>query len=272
MHGRSPLAAAVLLLVGALLGVAAPAGATTVWDWQFDQRPAGLPATAEPAHTLSSARASLAVEPETAVLRATVELAGVPTTATAADLRLELGTVEAGECRTDWALVVPTLDPTGPAARDGATIRVELSAPGPHDDPGARRCGSASLIGSDGVLLDRLDDDDAGVVIADPGAASRIRQVVGTRVRPGHWSTVWVQVGHRGAEADGVRVTGAGQGVQVRAHTTRLVLRSGDAVWVPLRVRLRGDRARELTISARPFGYLAFAFTARREILLRPTR
>lgn len=271
MHGRSPLAAAVLLLVSTMLAMAAPAGAATVLVWEFDQRPAGLPMSVEPAQTLSSGRASLAQGPESASLQATVELAGVPAAETSADLRLEIGTVEGGECRTDWQLVVPTLAPTGPASREGATISVALST-GPQEDLGSPRCGSVSLVGSDGVVLDRLEDADSGVIIADPGASSRIKQVVGTRVRPGHWSTLWVRVRHGGAEADGVRVSGGGRGVDVRSATARLTLHSGDEVWVPLRVRMRGDRARELTIRASPLGYLAFRFTARREVVLRPAR
>lgn len=271
MHGRSPLAAAVLLLVGTLLAVTAPAGATTVLIWELDQRPAGLPTAAEPAQTLSSARASLAMDSDSAALEATVELGGVPTAETSTDLRLEIGTVEAGECRTDWELVVPTLEPTGPATREGATISVRLST-GPQEDTGSARCGSVSLLGPDGVVLDRLEDDDAGVVVADPGASSRIKQVVGTRVSAGHWSTLWVRVRHSGAEADGVRVSGTGRGVRVRTATTHLALRSGDEVWVPVRLRLRGHDARRVTVSARPFGDLAFAFPGTREVLLRPTR
>lgn len=270
MHGRRPLVAVVLLLVGGLLAIAGPASADMILLWHFEQRPAGLPATGEPAQTLSTADADLSVGRDGSALRATVELAGVPTPETAADLHLRIGTMADGACRTDWELVVPTVDPTGPATRDGSTIRVAVSTDRPEDT--GPRCASVSLVGADGAVLDELGDDESGVVVADPGARSRIERVTGTRVRPGQWSTVWVLVGHRGSEADGVRVTGVGPGVRVQAYTARLTLHSGDEVWVPLRVRLRGERPRELTISARSFGDIAFAFPGTREVLLRPTR
>ncbi|HEY0951493.1 hypothetical protein [Nocardioides sp.] len=270
MPRRRPLVAAVLLLVGGLLAVAGPARAEAIVFWRFEQRPAGLPATAEPARTLTSADAQLVVGPDGSRLSARVELGGVPSAETGADLHLRLGTLVDGGCRTDWELVVPTLEPTGPATRDGTTIQVAVSTP-QQDDIG-QRCGSVALLGADGIVLDRLDDDQAGTAIADPGAQARIERVRDTRVRPWHWSTVWVRVGHHGADADGVRVSGAGRGLRVHPYVVHLDLHDGDAVWAPLEVRLRGARARELHITARPFGNLPFVFPGRREVVLRPTR
>lgn len=270
MHGRRPLVAVVLLLVGGLLALAAPAQGDAILQWSFEDRPAGLPATTEPAQTLASGYAALAVAPGGSRFSATVELLGVPTPDTGSDLHLRIGTVdESGACVTDWELVVPTLDPSGLASRDGTTVQVAASMGLESVD---LRCASVSLVAADGTLLDRLEDDQSGLVIADPGAMARIKQVTGRHVRPHHWSTVWVLVGLRGAEADGVRVAAAGRGVRVRAHTVRLTLHDGDEVWAPLRVKLLTGRPTELRISARPFGYLAFAFTGRRDVLLRPVR
>lgn len=269
MHGRSPLVAAVLLLVGGLLALAAPAQGDVILQWRFEDRPAGLPATGEPAQTLASGYAALGVGPDGSRFSATVDLLGVPAPETRADLHLRVGTVDdAGACVTDWELVVPTLDPSGPASRDGTTIQV--SAAMGRESTDAPRCASASLVAADGTMLDRLEDPQSGLVVADPGAMARIKQVTGRHVRPHRWSTVWVLVGHRGAEADGVRVTAAGAGVRVRGYTAELTLRDGDHVWAPVRVRVRGDRDRELRISARPFGDLAFAFPGSRTVLLRP--
>ena len=270
MPGRRPLVAVVLLLAGGLLAVAGPAQADAVLLWRFEQRPAGLPATGEPAQTLAAADANLGVGPDGSRLDARVELGGVPAADTTADLHLRIGTVTDGRCRTDWEVVVPTLDPAGPATRDGTTIEVTVSMP--QQESIDQRCGSVTLAAADGTVLDRLDDDQPGLVIADPGAQARIERVRDTRVRPWHWSTVWVRVGHHGADADGVRVIGTGRGLRVHGYTVRLDLRDGDAVWAPLEVRLRGTRARQLTITARPFGNLAFVFPGTREVLLRPTR
>ncbi|WP_296602002.1 hypothetical protein [Nocardioides sp.] len=268
MHGRSPLVAAVLLLIGVLLLVPAPADADATLD--FDRRPAGLPATTEPAQTLSAADATLGTTSGGSALRAVVQLGGVPGAETAADLHLRIGTPVDGACRTDWELVVPTLEPTGFATRDGATIRIAASMEG-REDLGLR-CGSVALVGMDGAVLDQLDEDESGTVIVDPGSRSRIERVVGTAVRPGRWSTVWVRVRHRGADAVGVRITGRGDGVRARTHTEAVTLRDGGAAWVPLEVRLRGERPRRLTIRAWAVGDIAFAFPGTREVRLRPTR
>ncbi len=270
MHGRRPFVAVVLLLVCGLLALAAPAQGDAVLQWRFEERPAGLPATSEPAQTLASGYAALGIAREGSTVSATVELLGVPTPETQADLHLRIGTLdESGACVTDWELVVPTLDPSGLASRDGTTVQIAASMGLESVDS---RCASVSLTTGDGTLLDRLEDSQSGMVIADPGAMARIKQVTGRHVRPHHWSTVWVLVGHRGADADGVRVTGAGPGLRVQRYTADVELHSGDQIWAPLEVRLRGGRARRLTITARPFGNLAFVFPARREVLLRPTR
>lgn len=270
MHGRSPLAAAVLLLVGTLLAVAAPAQADTILIWRLEQRPAGLPATTEPARTLARADADLTVGRDGSTLRATVELGDVPTAETGADLHLRIGTPQDGTCRTDWEVVVPTFDPSGPASREGAAIRIVMAMAQPTDT--GTHCASAVLTAADGSVLDQLDDAAEMQVVADAGARARIERVTGTRVRRGHWSTVWVRIGHRGADADGVEVTGAGRGVRVRRYTVRVSLRAGDEVWAPLQVRLRGGDPRTVTFSARPFGDIAFAFPGTREVLLRPAR
>ena len=270
MPGRRPLAAVVVLLVGGLLAVGAPARADTVLLWRFEERPAGLPATQEPAQTLSGADASLYAGADGADLTATVELLGVPTEETRSDLHLRIGTVADGGCRTDWELVGPTLDPAGLASRDGTTIRVAVSMDQQKD--AETRCGSVSLVGADGVVLDRLEDSQSSTVIADPGAAARVERVRNTSVRPGRWSTVWVRVGLEGADAQGVLVTGAGRGLRVRSYTAEVELHSGDEIWTPLGVRLRGSRARQLQISAQPFGHLAFAFIGTRQVWVRPVR
>ena len=269
MRGRRPLVAAVLLL-GGLLAVPAPAHSEAILRWSFEERPDGLPATAEPARTLASGYAALAIGRGGSRLSAPVELAGVPTAETGSELHLRIGTVdESGACVTDWELVVPTLDPSGLASREGTTLQVAASMGLESID---LRCAAVSLVAADGALLDRLEDDQSGLIIADPGAMARIKEVTGRQVRPHHWSTVWVRVGHRGAEADGVRVTAAGAGVRVRGYTARLTLHQGDEVWAPLRVKLLSRRTAELRITARPFGYLAFVFPGTREVLLRPTR
>ena len=269
MHGRRPLVAAVLLL-GGLLAVPAPAQGDTILRWSLEERPAGLPTTSEPAQTLTSGYATLSIGRDGSAFSATVELGAAPTPDTASDLHLRVGTVdESGACTTDWELVVPTLDPSGLASRDGTTVQVAASV---GLEPVGLRCAVASLVAADGTLLDRLEDAQAGVISADPGAMARIKEVTGRQVRPHHWSTVWVRVGHRGAEADGVRVTAAGAGVRVRGYTARVTLHQGDEVWAPLRVKLLTGRPAELRITARPFGYLAFAFPGTRTISVRPAR
>lgn len=268
MHGRSPFAAAVLLLVGVLLLVPAPANADATLD--FDQRPAGLPATTEPAQTFSAADATLGAASGGSALRAVVQLAGVPSAETAADLHLRIGTPVDGVCRTDWELVVPTLEPTGFATRDGSTIRIAASMD--QREGLEPRCGSVVLVGADGAVLDQLDEDESGVVVVDPGSRSRIERVVGTHVRPGRWSTVWVRVRHQGADAAGLRITGRGDGVRARTHTEAVTLRDGGAAWVPLEVRMRGDRPRRLVIRAWAVGNIAFAFPGTARVRLRPAR
>lgn len=250
--------------------MAAPAHGDTILVWRFEQRPAGLPATSEPAQTLAAARADLTIDSDGSTLRASVELGGVPVAETGADLHLRIGTPVDGACRTGWEVVVPTFEPSGPASRQGAAIEFAMVM-GPDFDTGTH-CASVSLTAADGSVLDQLDDAEEMLVIADTGARARIERVTGTRVHRGHWSTVWVRVGHHGAEAEGVQVTGVGRGVRVRAYTAHLTLHQGDEVWAPLQVRVRGERARELKISARPFGQIAFAFPGTRQIVLRPGR
>lgn len=267
LGSRLPLAVALLVVAG-LLTVAARAGANTAVFYRFHDRPSGMPATGEPARTLADARATLYTDPDSSDLTAWVELGAVPTPDTGAEVHLRLGTIEAGVCRLDWEVAVPTLDPTGLGSRDGTTVRIAASmAPLPYSET---RCGSVSLVAPDGTLLDRLDDNEPGGAIDDPGAWSQIQGVTGTHVRPWRWSKVWVRVTHHGNDAEGVRVTGKGFGMRVQGYTVNLDLHDGDQVWAPLRVKLRGDRPRVLKITAMAFGNLAFVGQGLKEVQLRP--
>ncbi|GAW47720.1 MULTISPECIES: hypothetical protein [unclassified Nocardioides] len=255
MLGHRTSLVAVLLLVAGLLTIGPPAQALVIYTWRFDQRPADLPATTVPAQTLVSASASLHDHGDSAHFQASVELGAVPDATTDATLHLAIGTVDGDACRTEWELVVSTLSPSGPAVRDGTSIRVAstLLDGGPF---GPARCGSVTLLSPDtDATLDRLEGE-AATGIADPGGRATVTQVLERGVTPGHWDRVWVRVRYAGTDADGVVVDGKGDGVRVKPHTDRQPLVDGDERWVPLRVRLVGDRRVRLSVTATPFGNL----------------
>lgn len=269
MLGRTLSVGTVGLLAICLLVMASPAQADQ--SWSFDVRPDGFPAAAAaPAQTLESASAHTGVGPD-ATFDATVTLGAVPDETSAAQLVVAIGTVQDDDgCVIAWQLSVPTLSPSGPASRDGATITVRTGAADGTGTP----CGSVSVVGPDETVVDRLEEPAGQTAISDPGGHTRITQVRGLRVTPGRWSTIWLQVRYRGAEADGVRSRGEsrGTGVAVRGRTVRVGLGTGDRVWVPLRVKLRGDRSHRLRVSAPPFGFLAFPSGGSRTVWIRPAR
>lgn len=265
---RTAFAAAAVLVVG-LLGVAAPAHAGLEFDWQFAERPTGLPAGSDPARTLVWASAHL-VQGEAGEFDASVELGAVPDESTGAALRIALGQRVDGECVTNWEQTVPVLDPGGPASRDGSTITIHETIGFADYSDG---CGSVALLAlAGGAVLDRLDAPFADLVVSDPLGRASVTRVSNRAVEPNRWSTVWLRVDYAGGDADGLIASGQGARVTVRRSVHDLELAHGEQVWVPVQVRLRGHRARRVTFQAAPYGDLFRAEAAPLTVRLRPLR
>lgn len=252
MLGRTVALGTSGLLLGSLLAVASPAHAWNALLWRFDDRPAGFPTSTDPAQTLESARASLE-QNEKGRFDARVTLGAAPDASTGTAVRIVLGRTVGADCVADWEQTFPTFDPGGPATRDGSTITIQAALGQVAYDSSCGFVEVASL--ADGTVLDRLETHDV-VTIADAGGGgqSTVKQVKNRTVEPRRWSTVWVQVHYIGDDADGVTVSGAGDGVTVRERTHRAALTWGERVWVPIQVKLRGDRARRVTFVATAFG------------------
>lgn len=257
-------------LVVGLITVAAPADASASYWWRFVERPAGFPATADPALRLASADATLDID-ETGAFAATVVLGAIPGEAVGTTIRIALGQSVDGSCVTDWEQTVPAFAPGGPATRDGDRILVGATIGSADYENG---CGSVSLVSAEGTVLDRLEAPHLDLVIADPGGRAAVTAVSNRAVDPGRWSTVWLRIEYDGNPADGLRLSGSspGRGVIVRQRTYPQRLVDGDRLWVPVRVRLLDGRAHRVTFRAWPFGDLAFPDAVSMTVRLKPTR
>lgn len=228
-----------LLTIGILtagLFSAPPAGASG--DWEFDTRPEGFPVSeTSPAQTLASASGTWSAD-EDEGFTATVVLGAEPTSTTSATLEVAVGAMGVmGGCEA-WSVRVQTWRPTGPAHQVGSTVTVHV--PGASVPANLVLCGSVSVISADGVLLDRLEDRDAGLVGADEGTGgmARIARVDGVVVPPKRWTRMFVLVTYRGSDASGVRLRAESRTAQVRGTVVRDKLESGDERWLSVRVRL----------------------------------
>jgi hypothetical protein len=268
--GRRTSFASAALLVAGLLAVATPAHAEGQLSWQFEDRPAGLPASDDPALTLAAASAVL-LQDETGRFYATVVLGADPDESTGTAVRIALGHVSGDTCATDWEQTLPTYQPGGPASRDGSTITVD-EAIGAADY--ADGCGSVSLVAlADGRVLDRLDAPSVVNVVADHAGKATVTAVSNRSVTPGRPATVWLHVRYRGTgSADGVVVSGTGAAVIVRKRVHQVALEDGDDVWLPVQVRLLSRRAQRVTFEARPYGDLVRADAGPMTVRLKPTR
>jgi len=185
-----------------------------------------------------------------------------------ADLHLVLGVLgDGGTCLTRWEVVVPTLDPTGGARRDGSTMTLDYPL-APGDD---FSCAYLSITpsGATGPDYDRWDGRPGGQVIADSGGRAVIKDVQApARLRPHSWVPLRVKVRAVGSRVDAVRVAGYGEGIR-SLPTTVPILRPGGSATLRLWVKLRVDERRRLTVVATPYG-VAFPTSGHATVVLRP--
>lgn len=266
--GTLVMATVGLLVTGVL--VAAPASATT-YLWEFDHRPASLPAAADPAQTLVTASADIRVA-STATLDAAIALEAEPTPATESVIRLALGRTTDTGCRETWSIEFSSLDPTGPASRSGATITVRAGDLEYQDH--FERCGSVSVLSADGsrTVLDRLEEPgESKQVVDDTGGRATVLAVRNHRVVPGRWSTFWVLVGYDGDDARGLSALDDHRDeVDVKGELATL-LTWGARTWMPVRIRLHGNRAQKVSLHIRP-DVDGWSDSTPKEIWIRPKR
>jgi len=264
-----------VVLVTSLLGLSAvpllnePAAADVGVDWAFDTRADGMPSTDVPARTIEQASATIWDSGEYGTsVHASVVLAGTPDDASAADLHLALGVPDnSGGCLVRWEVVVPTLDPTGAATRDGSAIALDHPL-APGED---YLCGYVAVTptGATGPDYDRWDGHPGGQVVADSGGRAVIKDVqVPERVRPHRWVPVRMKVKARGSRVDAIRVAGYGRGVRA-VPTLVPILRPGGSAALRLWVRLGVDAPRRVDIVATPYG-VAFPTEDHTTVVLHP--
>lgn len=270
-RGRAALLMGVVALVaaGVPVAVAGPASATLIDSWTFDQRPADLPATDDPARALESASGTVSYGPDGEV-DVQVTLGGVPDEQDTATLHLALGTPDGtGGCVPGWETSVPTWDPA-----DGSTGgSADVDVTGTFALGVTWTCGEVWLSSADGAeTYDRLAGGVSGHLIADPGARLRLGSVSGTRVRPHRWQTLHLRVRSFGSPIDGVRVRGRGHDVRVRRSHIATPLEDRESTRIAVRVRLDASHRRRVQLEVTPYGYLAFPHPTTKLVWLRPVR
>lgn len=271
--GRAGLLAGALALVATgLAGVTpAPASATVIQQWTFDQRADGFPTTTELARSVESADGWVYYDMD-GYVDVRVRLGAVPDEASAAVAHAAFGSLdETGACVTAWEATAPTWDPEADPSQ--ASQEVDLTG-GFAPDGTTWNCGVVWLTSSDGLeTYDRLEGRDPGYVIADPARPRvHVTKVTGTHVRVHRWQKLHVRLVYRGGgAADVVAVRGHGRDVRVRKVRVRRTLENGNPVWVTVRVRLDAPHPRQLELRVRTHGDWAETSVSTR-VRLRPVR
>ncbi|WP_343907667.1 hypothetical protein [Nocardioides aquiterrae] len=171
-------------VVAAGLLAAPPASADAYVRWTYDSRPAGMPATADPARTLDSARATVRKHSGEARVEATVRLAATPQ-ASDDEVHLVLGSVD------DTGACVPDADVSAPVD-DSATVDIDAAVPSLIQD---HPCSYVTVVDpASSTALDRLDGWNDGVVIVDPALPLTVRSGGHHRLPVDRWSYVVVGV------------------------------------------------------------------------------
>ncbi|WP_126688241.1 hypothetical protein [Nocardioides ferulae] len=200
------LASAAALLLGSF-AVPSPAAADVYLEWDFVERPVGLPASDVAARTLESVELWHNVAGWQNNVALTVTLGATPDETSDADLHLALGVRDdTGACRTRWQIVVPTLDPGPFGQREEAVLTSRQSVSVSQLD---WKCGSVSLTaaGDPGTVYDRLDGrPQTGAVIGDPLPIVVVRSVDTSKVRVRRWSPVRVRLVSAGLDVAVARV------------------------------------------------------------------
>ena len=250
----------------------APASAESYDDYSFRVHAPGYPATDVAAHRLDGAFVTRQDAGDSSnPVTVSAMLQAPPDAATDAVLVVRMGHRGAdGACEPDWEVTTSTFEPAidgGSAERDGAEILVGTTAPAGD----TWTCGTVTLTDAAGTVTDVLHEPQHGAVISDPAGRATIDAVSGKRVPVRRWAVVWVRVTNQMSPVDRVLVRGLGRGVDVRQATTG-PLAEGESVVLPVQVRLRADERRQVRLSARADGQVAFAQTTRRVVWLRPRR
>lgn len=258
MLGRSVSMIAAGVITAGMLAPAAHAGTRDYLV--YDQRRPGLPATDDPARTISDA-GGVITDQRTAWV--SVTLGARPDEASAAELDVVFGTLDpAGVC------VGPNDAGTQTTGSQSYEFAVKLD-PLWESDTG---CTYVELVDpATGELLDRLDGRVTGTVIVDPAAPLRIGGVRHRILPEDRWS--WIRVPVRlSRPADLVRVdTDAArvEGVQARVVRLRDVPSGLTSVRVP--VRLGVPHVRRMLVRVRASGDFRSALAVTRTTL-RPKR
>lgn len=185
--------------------------------------------------------ASVLQDVQAARVSATIELAGVPTSATDATIDVEFGYLEGNTCQGDSAFLSTTLTPTDGFTRSGSTLKLSAaSSAAAYSD---WNCAFAVLSTADGATV--YDALVGGLTPTYAVPQLKIERVRRQNLVTGSTTKIDVSVRNSGlGEAENVYLSGRGKGIKVTR--TKVPYLSNDyAAEVELPVKLlRGKKSK----------------------------
>jgi hypothetical protein len=264
MRLRRTTGGLITALVVGTLGAAPPAAAQPgdtihYYMLKYDTRPAGFPATSDPARTLSRADTFVRGFPGSSDFGVSGELVAAPALGDAVPLRIELGTVTGGTC---------SIAMTSTMSSPGRYF--EWDADMAWAPVGVDVCGQISVLSTDGTtVLDRLVDQSVEhwtytevpyTPIETIGGKLLVKDVRTGTVRRGRWFDVWIRVGAQGNGATKILIGAEGRHLQTAPTQLDHSLVPGRDEWLPIAVKLEKVRHSTLTITVESTGSSADAW------------
>jgi hypothetical protein len=260
------------LLATALLLPSTPASAGMEHYYDFTRDVATTPGDV-PARTVVSVHGSVSSGVVTRV-RAVIELGAEPTADTASRVHLVYGVRESAGagCTIMWSKLIDTLTPTDGVRRDGARLLVDepLSDYRYEDEWNCAELVVRESGGPLAAVTDHWHGLPGDQYIVDPAGFAKIVAVDHRRLPVDRWSIVRVEVVNKGDDSLRVIVGGSGRGLRVRGAVIEGPVLTGEHRVVRVPVRLRRDRAADLSLTARPMA--GFDRTHTVEVRVRPRR